>query len=137
MSDIGGDWDGMYSYGGRLRDYPAMHFGATLTVADQAGGFAGVTTDAGALGEAGVVGMVEGDAVRFVKTYYQSRPGGTVPIHYTGTLSADGQTAHGTWQIYRRLFWLFRRRFEGIWRMQRPGLPPMQAVWPPPPQEPE
>ncbi len=134
MSDIGGDWDGIYSYGGRQRDFPAMHFGATLTVADPAGGFAGAIMDAGVFGEAGVAGAVQGDAVRFVKTYHQSRPGWTSPVHYERALSADGQTAHGTWQIHRRLYGMLPLRLEGVWRMQRLGLPPMQAVWPPPPR---
>jgi len=131
VNDISGDWDGVYSCGGRLRDFLAVHFGANFTVAEPAGDFAGVITDAGALSQ------VQGGAVRFVKTYRGSRATRTAPIHYAGTFSEDGQTAHGTWQIHRRLFWLFPRRFEGVWRMQRPGLPPMQAVWPPPPQAPE
>ena len=137
MNDIGGDWDGVYSYGGRQRDFPAAHFGAVFTAADAGGGFTGVITDAHGLGAAGAVGAVEGVSVRFVKTYRWSRATWPDPVHYEGTFSVDGQTAHGTWQIRQRLLWLFPRRFEGVWRMQRPGLPPMQAVWPPPPQEPE
>ncbi len=137
MSDISGDWDGVYAYAGRQRNYPPVHFVAAFTVADPADGFVGVITDADAIGEAGAAGTVEGDAVRFVKTYRWSRAARTDPIHYEGTFSGDGQMAQGTWQISQRLLGLFPRRFEGVWWMQRPDQPPIQMVWPPPPQAPE
>lgn len=131
---ISGEWDGVYAYGGRQRNWPPARFGAAFTVTDPAGGFVGIITDAEGVGKAGVVGTVEGGVVRFVKTYWWSRFARTSPIHYEGTFSGDGRTAEGIWQINSRLFGVLPLHTEGVWRMQRPGLPEMQIVWPPPPQ---
>ncbi len=132
--DISGEWDGVYAYGGRQQNWRPARFVAAFTVADLAGGFAGVITDAGGVGEASVAGTVEGGAVRFVKTYRWSRFARTSPIHYEGTFERNGQAAQGTWQINSRFLGFIPTHSEGVWRMQRPGLPEMQVVWPPPPQ---
>jgi len=135
--DISGEWDGVYAYGERLRNVPPARFGASFTVTDPAGGFVGAITDADGIGEAGVAGAVEGRVVRFVKTYRWSRFARTSPIHYEGTFEGEGRAAQGTWQINSRLFGLIPLHSEGVWRMQRPGLPEIQIVWPPPPQAPK
>jgi len=132
--DISGEWDGVYAYAGGYQHWPPARFGASFTVADPAGGFAGVITDADGIGEAGVSGTVEARTVRFVKTYQWSRFARTSPVHYEGTFEGDGQAAQGTWQISSRLFGLIPLHTEGVWRMQRPGLPERPLVWPPPPQ---
>ena len=134
--DISGEWDGVYAYGGRHQHMAMVRFGAAFTVTDQAGGFAGVITDADGVGEAGVSGTVEGPVVRFVKTYRWSRFARTSPVHYAGTFEGEGRAVQGTWQINSRFFWLIPLHSEGIWRMQRLGLPEMKIVWPPPPQTP-
>lgn len=130
--DISGEWEGVYAYGVRQQNWPPAWFGAAFTVTDQAGGFVGVITDG--VGEAGAAGTMEGRAVRFVKTYRWSRFARTSPVHYEATFEGDSQTAQGTWQINSRLFGFIPLHSEGLWRMQRPSLPEMQVVWPPPPQ---
>lgn len=132
--DISGGWNGMYAYGGRHRQMQGAGFSALFTVTDSTGGFVGAITDANSVGEAGAAGTVEGRALRFVKTYRWSLFTRTAPVHYEGEFSGDAQAVQGTWRVNSRLFGFLSGRAEGTWRMQRPGLPEMQIVWPPPPQ---
>ena len=104
---LGGGWLGTYAYKGRQQSQPPVRFEATLTETD-AGGFAGTILDDGEFGEAQVRGERSGQGVRFSKIYKGRK---LPPVSYEGTLSEDGQTMGGTWQI--------NRTDHGVWDAHR------------------
>ncbi len=135
--DISGAWDGVYTYTGRQQQMPAIRFQAVFAVPQEAGRFSGEITDENGFGEAEVAGTRDGRSLRFVKKYRLTLYPRAFPISYEGTLSEDHLSISGTWLIVQRLFGIIPLRSTGDWRAQRPGLPEMQIVWPPPPQAPE
>ena len=131
---IGGVWNGVYLYTGRQQQMPAIRFQAVFAVLPEAGRFSGEITDENGFGEADVAGTREGRLVCFVKKYRRTLYPRAFPIVYEGTISEDHLSISGTWLIVQRLFGIIPLRSTGAWRAQRPGLPEMQTVWPPPPQ---
>lgn len=105
---LGGGWLGTYAYKGRLHGQPPVRFEATLTETGDGGSFAGTVLDDGEFGEAQVRGERSGQGVRFSKLYQERR---LPPVSYEGTLSEDGQTMAGTWQI--------NRTAHGVWDARR------------------
>ena len=108
QSTLGGGWLGTYAYKGRRETELPTRFDATFHQADGSGSFSGTILDDGSLGEADVRGEQSGQGIRFTKEY---RQGAVPPISYEGTLSEDGRTMAGTWQI--------DRKNHGVWDARR------------------
>lgn len=104
---LGGGWLGTYAYKGGRQSQPPVRFEATLTETGD-GGFAGAILDDGQFGEAQVRGERSGQGIRFSKLYSGVK---LPPVSYEGTLSEDGQTMAGTWQI--------NRTDHGVWDARR------------------
>ena len=98
--NLTGVWDGTYSYGSGT---PSVAFVATLIESGTT--LTGTTHEPCTIGGssdeillATLLGVRQGQAVRFVKTYEGSNPYyGTV--HYEGTLNADVTEIEGRWSI--------------------------------------
>ena len=131
---VAGKWSGLYVYGPQFQGAAPVRFEAVFEAPAPDGAFRGRVTDAGGIGEASVTGGVTGMTLRFVKVYERTRYRTRKPIHYEGTLSADGLYLSGRWHITARLLGLFPFQTEGVWRAQRPDLPEPPVTWPPPPQ---
>lgn len=91
MGDINGAWLGTY-----WQNNLPTRFDATFI---QGGNIlSGNILDDSYLGEAQVSGEITGRSIRFTKRYLM---GGHATIHYTGTLSTDGNLMQGQWHIER------------------------------------
>ena len=101
MADITGPWLGTYWQAGN-----PTRFEATFVQANNS--LSGRILDASNLGEASLQGKVIGRQVSFTKTY-MGRPMSS--IHYTGTLSEDGNYMSGEWAI--------NKASSGSWEAQR------------------
>ncbi|MBD1850929.1 hypothetical protein [Leptolyngbya sp. FACHB-711] len=101
MNDITGTWLGTYWQDGNPTRFEAtfVQGGNTLS---------GRILDDGMLGEAQVTGDLVGRRIQFTKQYLTSSP---QPIQYQGTLSEDGNTMSGKWNI--------GRRYSGSWEAHR------------------
>ncbi|MGI4790044.1 MAG: hypothetical protein ACRYFS_14480 [Janthinobacterium lividum] len=95
-ASIGGGWLGTYAYKGALSAQTPVRFEATVAEPDSEGRFTGSILDDGNLGEADIRGEQSGSGIRFSKAY---RRRGQPGVSYEGTLSDDGLTMQGTWQI--------------------------------------
>lgn len=101
MADITGPWLGTYWQSGN-----PTRFEATFVQANNS--LNGRILDAGNLGGASLDGKVIGRQISFTKTYL-NRP--KAVIHYTGTLSEDGNYISGQWVISNQT--------SGPWEAQR------------------
>lgn len=88
---LSGSWFGNYYYSSATTAY-----GFEAVFIESNGAISGNILDMNTLGEANVVGTFACPQVGFTKIYYKSNH---APVKYDGTLSADGKTMTGTWQI--------------------------------------
>ncbi len=88
---ITGSWWGNYYYSSATKAY-----GFEAVFVDSNGALSGNILDMGTLGEATVTGTFSSPVVGFTKVYYK---GGNAPVKYDGTMSSDGKSMTGTWQI--------------------------------------
>ena len=100
-TSVAGGWLGTYEYRGLQAWHPPVRFEATFTLRGSQGRFTGTILDDGPLGEAGVNGSQHGLYVSFTKVYLRPghEEGATCPIEYEGTLSEDGRSLTGVWQL--------------------------------------
>jgi hypothetical protein len=98
--DLSGAWKGFFNY---PRALPATPFDAELR--EHLGTIAGETFELGTTARnrgqplhAMIEGQRQGREVLFVKRYDEFRRAAT-PVHYSGTLSSDGNEISGTWTI--------------------------------------
>ena len=114
--DLGGDWIGFYNY---PFPHPPTRFEAAIR--DSGGLISGITTESGDSPDcqgmtlqAVIEGRHEGGILWFVKTYdYLERAGD--PVHYEGTIQADGDEIEGRWTIaadFSGTFMMMRKRRE-------------------------
>ena len=105
MSDVksvAGGWLGTFYYANRT--LLPVRFEATFARLSEKGDGAerfngSIMDDDGGHGDAQVSqGVQQGTFVRFVKTYTPPMPG-LFPVHYVGTLSAEGRLLTGHWKI--------------------------------------
>jgi len=89
---ITGNWRGHYTYTDNPDD--GANFDAIFVEKD--GSLKGNIRDEALYGEAVVSGTFDFPQLTFVKTYYTR---GMAPVHYTGTMSGDGKTITGRWNI--------------------------------------
>ncbi|MFE4105269.1 hypothetical protein [Almyronema epifaneia] len=89
MANLSGAWLGTY-----WQANLPTRFEATLLQGGNS--LSGRILDDGPLGEAQVSGEVVGRSVQFFKRYLTQA---NAPIHYSGTLSDDGNTIRGQWAI--------------------------------------
>ena len=103
MADLSGSWLGTFWQHATPTRFEAtlLHGGNSLS---------GHILDDGPGGEATLKGAVVGRRVSFIKRYIISD---LAAIHYTGTLSEDGNFIQGEWQIGKRL--------QGNWEATRTG----------------
>lgn len=89
MADLSGTWLGTYWQNGLPTRFEAtlMQSGNTLT---------GSILDDSYLGDAQISGTILGRGLSFTKRYLTTSP--TV-VHYTGTVSDDGDLIQGQWRI--------------------------------------
>jgi hypothetical protein len=91
---ISGEWLGIYYYSGTSQPN-----GFQAVFIESSGAVEGNILDDGRLGEAQVTGTYAAPSVRFTKIYRA-----TDPVKYIGTLSDDGNSISGTWQINAACF---------------------------------
>ena len=89
MTDVSGSWLGTYWQSGH-----PTRFEATLVQGQTA--LSGRILDDSYLGEANLQGDITGRCITFTKQYFTSSP---TPIHYSGTVSEDGNYMTGQWSI--------------------------------------
>ena len=98
--NLSGNWKGIFTYPHTL---PPNQFDAELR--DHAGMLTGETFEVGGSGagrgqplHAMIEGRRQGSDVDFIKHYDVFRRAGT-PVHYSGSVSADGSEISGVWDI--------------------------------------
>jgi hypothetical protein len=89
MAELTGPWLGSY-----WQANAPTRFEATFVQAQNS--LSGRIVDDGPLGEAQVQGQVTGRHVSFTKKYFNIP---NYPIHYTGTVSEDGDHINGQWRL--------------------------------------
>lgn len=100
MTDLSGTWLGTY-----WQQKQPVRFSMTLVQGGNT--ISGNILDNNELGEASLVGTVTGRSVSFTKKYLM---GSRHSVKYLGTVSEDGNTIQGKWQILI---------FRGAWEAQR------------------
>lgn len=100
MANLNGMWLGTY-----WQQKQPVRFEMTLVQGDNT--LSGRVLDDNYLGEASLVGTVSGRSIRFTKTYLTSS---RHSVHYTGTISEDGNRMQGQWKI---------NLISGEWEAQR------------------
>ena len=90
---VAGNWRGRYLYTTGGAD--GQGFEAVFLQNDSR--LEGNILDDGPLGEAVVTGSFVYPSINFTKVY---RAGGQPPIYYSGTMSEDGKTLAGTWEVH-------------------------------------
>ena len=90
-SDLSGSWFGNYYYASGSTPFAFeavfLQMGSSVT---------GNILDLGRLGEATVAGTFSPPKLKFTKMYYK---GGHSQVTYRGTISEDGKTLSGSWEI--------------------------------------
>lgn len=89
MAELTGPWLGSY-----WQANAPTRFEATFVQAHNS--LSGRIVDDSPLGEAQVQGQVTGRQVTFTKKYFNNP---SYTIHYTGTISADGNHINGQWRL--------------------------------------
>jgi hypothetical protein len=108
---ITGRWRGHYQY----RKSPDDGCSFTASITESCGLIEGIVEDDSWTGEASILGSFSFPSVQFTKVYLnvdmvkhvEKRSDRTImtvrtnsePIHYEGTMTADGKTLNGTWKI--------------------------------------
>lgn len=100
MTDLSGSWLGTYWQ----QKQPARF---EMTLVHGGNTISGNILDNNDLGEASLTGTVTGRSVSFTKKYLM---GSRHTVKYSGTVSEDGNTIQGKWQILI---------FRGAWEAQR------------------
>ncbi|MGD1853043.1 MAG: hypothetical protein ACFB2W_02225 [Leptolyngbyaceae cyanobacterium] len=101
MADLTGPWLGSY-----WQANTPTRFEATFVQAQNS--LSGRIVDDSSLGEAHIQGTVTGRQITFTKKYFNN-PGYT--LHYTGTVSEDGDHMSGQWRL--------DARHSGAWEAHR------------------
>lgn len=109
--NISGTWLGTYWQNGQPTRFE-------VTFAQGGNALSGSILDDSPLGEAQLSGEVVGRSIQFVKRYLTSSP---MPIGYAGTISEDGNSMTGTWQISSSGRGRLGRKqsFSGTWEAHR------------------
>ena len=93
--DLSGEWSGMYHYRGGPRSNMF-----TASIRDSGGVVAGLIDEPDEAGrgprQAVIDGSHDGSTLRFVKTYDDIH---LAPVHYRGTIRAEGEEVEGEWTI--------------------------------------
>jgi hypothetical protein len=89
MTDVNGNWLGTYWQAGSPTRFEA-------TFVQNSNTLTGRILDDGYLGEAQITGEVVGRSISFTKQYLTTS---SSPIRYTGTISEDGESMSGDWDI--------------------------------------
>ena len=100
MADLSGIWLGTYWQQGQPVRFE-------MTVVQGGNTINGNILDDNYLGEASLIGTIAGRSVSFTKKYVM---GSRHSVQYSGTVSEDGNTMQGKWQILV---------FRGAWEAQR------------------